>query len=126
VGQNHIIIRIYGVHTVFLAGKSPYIRSYMVIYGAYIRSWPTIIKDTACVPACERENLCAREFVCKSVCMRVRVWACVPVCVVGNGWECAFAIPRPRLEPALRILTFTLTCLKASCLDAGVCIHITK
>ena len=23
VGQNHIFIRIYGVHTVFLAGKSP-------------------------------------------------------------------------------------------------------
>jgi len=35
VDQNHIIIRIYGVHTVFLAGKSPYIRSYTVyIYGS--------------------------------------------------------------------------------------------
>jgi len=35
VGQNHIFIRIYGEHTVFLAGKSPYIRSYMVyIYGS--------------------------------------------------------------------------------------------
>jgi acyl-[acyl carrier protein]--UDP-N-acetylglucosamine O-acyltransferase len=30
VGQNHIIIRIYGVHTIFLAGKSAYIRSYTV------------------------------------------------------------------------------------------------
>jgi len=35
VGQNHIFIRIYGVHTVFLAGKSPYIWSYTVcIYGS--------------------------------------------------------------------------------------------
>ena len=35
VGQNHIFIRIYGVHTVFLAGNSPYIRSYTVqIYGS--------------------------------------------------------------------------------------------
>jgi hypothetical protein len=30
VGQNHIFIRIYGVHTVFKAGKSPYIWSYTV------------------------------------------------------------------------------------------------
>ena len=30
VGQNHMFIRIYGVHTVFLAGKSPYIRPYTV------------------------------------------------------------------------------------------------
>ena len=30
VGQNHTCIGIYGVHTVFLAGKSPYIRSYTV------------------------------------------------------------------------------------------------
>ena len=35
VGENHIFIRIYGVHTVFLAGKSPYIRSHTVcIYGS--------------------------------------------------------------------------------------------
>jgi len=35
IGQNHAFIGIYGVHTVFLAGKSPYIRSYMVqIYGS--------------------------------------------------------------------------------------------
>jgi hypothetical protein len=35
VGQHHIFIRIYGVHTVFLAGKSPCIRSYTVcIYGS--------------------------------------------------------------------------------------------
>jgi len=35
VGQNHTFIGIYGVHTVFLAGKPPYIRSYMVqIYGS--------------------------------------------------------------------------------------------
>ena len=34
VGQNHTFIRIYSVHTVFLAGKSPNIRSYTVwIYG---------------------------------------------------------------------------------------------
>jgi len=33
VGQNHTYI-IYGVYTVFLAGKSPNIRSYMVyVYG---------------------------------------------------------------------------------------------
>ena len=31
VGQNHIIIGIYGVLTVFLAGKSPYIRSYTLV-----------------------------------------------------------------------------------------------
>jgi hypothetical protein len=30
VGQNYTFIGIYGVHTVFLAGKSPYIRSYTV------------------------------------------------------------------------------------------------
>ena len=30
VGQNHTFIGIYGVYTVFLAGKSPCIRSYMV------------------------------------------------------------------------------------------------
>jgi len=35
VGQNHKCIGIYGVHTVFLAGKSPYIRSPTVqIYGS--------------------------------------------------------------------------------------------
>jgi len=34
VGQNHTFIGIYGVFTVFLAGKSPYIRSYTVyVYG---------------------------------------------------------------------------------------------
>jgi hypothetical protein len=34
VGQNHTFISIYGVHTVFLAEKLPYIRSYTVqIYG---------------------------------------------------------------------------------------------
>ena len=35
VGQNHIFICIYGVHTVFMAGTSPYIQSYTVcIYGS--------------------------------------------------------------------------------------------
>ena len=35
VGQNHTFIGIYGVYTVFLAGKSPYIRSNTVcIYGS--------------------------------------------------------------------------------------------
>ena len=35
VGQNHTFIGIYGVHTVSLAGKSPYIRSNTVqIYGS--------------------------------------------------------------------------------------------
>jgi hypothetical protein len=35
VGQKHTFIGIYGVHTVFLARKSPYIRSYTVqIYGS--------------------------------------------------------------------------------------------
>ena len=35
VGQNHTFIGIYGVFTVFLAGKSPYIRSFTVcIYGS--------------------------------------------------------------------------------------------
>ena len=35
VGQNHTLISIYGIYTVFLAGKSPYIQSYTVcIYGS--------------------------------------------------------------------------------------------
>ena len=35
VGQNHTYIRIYGVYTVFLAGRLPYIQSYTVhIYGS--------------------------------------------------------------------------------------------
>ena len=35
VGQKHTFICLYGVHAVFLAGKSPYIRSYTVyIYGS--------------------------------------------------------------------------------------------
>jgi hypothetical protein len=35
VGQNCTFMGIYGVHTVILAGKSPYIRSYTVqIYGS--------------------------------------------------------------------------------------------
>jgi len=35
VGQYHTYIRIHGVHTVFLAEKLPYIRSYTVcIYGS--------------------------------------------------------------------------------------------
>ena len=41
VGQNHTFIGIYGVHTVFLARKLPYIGSY-VIYHADIRFWPTL------------------------------------------------------------------------------------
>ena len=40
VGQTHTFIGIYGVHTVFLAGESTYIRS---IHGADIRFWPTLI-----------------------------------------------------------------------------------
>ena len=35
VGQNHTFIGLDGVHTVFLAGKSPYIRLYTVqMYGS--------------------------------------------------------------------------------------------
>ena len=35
VGQNHTFIGMYGVYTVFLAGNSPYIRSFTVcIYGS--------------------------------------------------------------------------------------------
>jgi hypothetical protein len=35
VGQKHTSIGIYNVHTVFVAGKSPYVRSYtMQIYGS--------------------------------------------------------------------------------------------
>jgi hypothetical protein len=54
VGQNHTFIGIYGVHTVFLAGKSPYIRSYTVqIYGSgqpyvYVWFW-SILVTTATV-----------------------------------------------------------------------------
>ena len=45
VGQNHTFLGTNGVHTVFLAGESPYIRS----YGAYIRFWPTLnIKENRC------------------------------------------------------------------------------
>ena len=44
VGQNHIFIRIHGVHTVFLAEKSPYIRSYTEeIYGS---GQPYLYTDT--------------------------------------------------------------------------------
>jgi len=38
IGQNHTFLGIYGVYTVFLAGKSAYIRSYTV----YIQFWPTL------------------------------------------------------------------------------------
>jgi len=47
-GQNHTFIGIYGVYMVFLAGKSPYIRSYTVqIYGygqpyVCVWMWPTL------------------------------------------------------------------------------------
>jgi hypothetical protein len=35
VGQNHAFLGIYRVFTIFLAGKSPYIRSYTVcMYGS--------------------------------------------------------------------------------------------
>ena len=35
VGQNHTFVGIYGVHMVFVAGKSPYIRLFTVqIYGS--------------------------------------------------------------------------------------------
>jgi len=37
VGQNHTFKGIYGEHTVFLAGESPYIRSYMVCIYVYDR-----------------------------------------------------------------------------------------
>jgi len=42
VGQNHIYIYIYiyGLCTVFLAGKSP--NRYTVMYGVYVRFWPTL------------------------------------------------------------------------------------
>ena len=47
VDQNHTFIGIYGVYTVFWAGKSPYIWSYTVcIYGSgqpYIRLMPTLL-----------------------------------------------------------------------------------
>jgi len=48
VGQNHTFIGIYGVYTVYLAGKSPYIWSYRVqIYGSgqpyiYALVWPKL------------------------------------------------------------------------------------
>jgi hypothetical protein len=35
VGQNHTFLGMYGVHTVFLAGKSPYIQSYTVQIYSY-------------------------------------------------------------------------------------------
>jgi len=39
VGQDHIFVRIYGVHTVFLAGKLPYTRSYTVqIHGSRLEA----------------------------------------------------------------------------------------
>ena len=47
VGQNHTFIGIYGVCTVFLAEKSPYIRSYTVcIYG----SGQPVLSPTALCP----------------------------------------------------------------------------
>jgi len=72
VGQNHTLIGIYGVYTVifavFLAGKSPYIRSYtLCIYGfgqpyvyvpkklllTYIKLWiKMVIKEFSCLGRC--------------------------------------------------------------------------
>ena len=43
VGQNHTLIGIYGVHTVFLAGKSPYIRSYTVQIYNYGQPYLSVI-----------------------------------------------------------------------------------
>jgi len=52
VGQNHTCIGIYGIHTVFLAGKSPYIRSYTVqMYGTgqpYVYSRPSCASTDDC------------------------------------------------------------------------------
>jgi len=53
VGQNHTVIGIYGVHTVFLAGKLPYIRPYTVcIYGSgqpYTYSKQTVLANPFCM-----------------------------------------------------------------------------
>jgi len=60
-GQNHTYIRIYVVCMVFLAGKSPYIRS---IYGADIRFWPTLPKTHPLLDALEilRSSLLCLNF----------------------------------------------------------------
>jgi hypothetical protein len=79
-GPDHIFVRIYGVHTVFLAGKSPYIRSYKVRingsgqpYARYVR----VIFLCAC-PYTEIGMLVPHAYLCvivwwyDIVCMSLR------------------------------------------------------
>ena len=47
VRRNHTYIRIYGVYTVILAVKLPYIRSYTVFMYGYGQPYPTHMKDCA-------------------------------------------------------------------------------
>ena len=73
VGQNHTFVRIYGVHTVLLAGKLPYIRSHTVcIYGSG-QPYSLESKHCACVCVCVCVRVCVYVCVCVCVCVCVRV-----------------------------------------------------
>ena len=69
VGQNHTYIRIYGVCTVFLAWKSPYIRSYTVC--VYIPFWPTLLYFTNWH---RRHDIEPKLFTCACVDAHVCAW----------------------------------------------------
>jgi hypothetical protein len=67
VGQNHTFIGIYGVHTVLLAGKSPYIRSYTVqIYGSGQPYTCSSFSHTSSIktPACDVVGVPQTSFIC--------------------------------------------------------------
>ena len=63
VGQNHTFIGIYGAYTVFLAGKSPYIRSYTVCI--YSSGQPYMcVFVCVCVSKCECDKM-GRKLGCR-------------------------------------------------------------
>ena len=89
VGQNHTFIGIYGVRTVFLAGKSPYIRSYTVqTYGSvqpYVRTITLSGKHhSACAVAWASARSAARWWMVLAITGLV-------VCALGppsEAWLC--------------------------------------
>ena len=134
VGQNHIFIRIYGVHTVFLAGKSPYIQSYTVqIYGSgqpytyfvrlriklHIRF--TQFETSSLVCAHIYTTLHSLCVVCVSVC----VYVCVYVCLCLSVCLCLCVWIHGK-TPFSCVLIQQVVCLCLSvclCLCVCVCIH---
>ena len=62
LARNHTFIGVYGVYTVFLAGESPYIWSYMVqIYGSGQPYVCHVQQSSACCWVC---RVCVGTFVC--------------------------------------------------------------